>query len=72
MWTADLDDVGLPARVTLEEETWEVRVEASEIANLDELDEARITLGEVLAEAGEEDWADVAEELLAQLPSSST
>lgn len=71
MWLGDLDDVGLPARVTLDGETFEVRVEASELETLATLDEARITLGEVLAEAGEEDWAEAAMALLAQLPSRS-
>jgi len=71
MWAGDLDDVGLPSGVSRRDEGWEVLVQASEIRELGGLDEARVTLGEVLAEAGEESWAEVAEALLAQLPSAA-
>lgn len=70
LWAGDLEDAGLAAVAGRLEDGWEVRVESSGLASLDDLEQARITLGEVLAESGVEDWAEQADELLAQLSSS--
>jgi len=67
LWVGDLADVGLPARSRAVDGGYEVHVQASEIATLEELERARVTLGEVLAEAGSDDWAERAERLLVQV-----
>lgn len=67
LWAGDLDDVGLIARSEPDGEDFVVRIESSEIATIEDLEAARITLGEVLAEAGHEDWTERADELLVQL-----
>lgn len=72
LWAGDLDDAGLIARAAPDEGRWIVRVEASEVASLPGLDEARVALGEVLAEAGHDDWAARADALLARLPDHSS
>lgn len=68
LWAGDLDDVGLIARADAHESGWMVRVEVSEVGSLVELQEARVTLGEVLAEAGHQEWAEMADALLARMP----
>ena len=67
MWTGDLDDVGLASACGVHEGEWIVQMTASEIATLEALEEARVTVGEILAEAGHEDWAQRADDLLARV-----
>lgn len=66
MWAGDLDDVGLVAALDPHDGGFSVRVTAHEITTLDALEEARVTIGEILAEAGHEDWSRRADELLAR------
>ncbi|MBX3272153.1 MAG: hypothetical protein KF729_17945 [Sandaracinaceae bacterium] len=71
LWAGDLDDAGIAAGVERDPEGWVVRARAASIASLAQLVEARVTLGEVLGEAGHDDWAARAQALLARLPHSS-
>lgn len=71
LWAGDLEDARLLARVDAEGGRYTVRVAACEASTLEELGEARVTLGEVLAEAGHEDWSARVDRLLARLPHSS-
>ncbi|MEZ4336956.1 MAG: hypothetical protein R3B82_10040 [Sandaracinaceae bacterium] len=68
LWAGDLDDVGLLADAEPEGDGWAVRIRASEVESLEALGEARVALGEVLAEAGHEDWSTRADAVLARLP----
>ncbi len=68
LWMDDLEDTGLPATVQARADgAWVVSIVRSELRRLDELERARITLGEVLAEAGHDDWSARCDEVLAQL-----
>ncbi len=70
LWAGDLEDARLVARAEPDGARWTVRVTACEAATLEELGEARVSLGEVLAEAGHEDWSTRVDPLLARLPRS--
>ena len=72
LWAADLDEAGLASSVTERGSRFAVAVTESRVQTFERLTEARVTLGEVLAEAGHEDWRARGDELLAQLTHSSS
>lgn len=70
IWLEDLEAVGLSARGQASADgSLAVFVERSQLDEVLDLEEARTTLGEILAEAGHEDWYERARALLARLPS---
>jgi len=64
LWLRDLDESGLRARA----DGRDVVVEGADLADVEALREARVTLGEILAEAGHDDWEARALEALLHLP----
>jgi hypothetical protein len=70
-WLGDLDDVDVLARLEQDAGSSALIVEGASIADMDALREARLVLGEVLAEAGHEDWEERANLLLVLLTAKS-
>ncbi len=68
LWMEDLASVGVTCRGHATDEGLSVFAERATIDDLDALEEARITLGEVLGEAGHDDWHERWRELLVRLP----
>ncbi|HJL15707.1 MAG TPA: hypothetical protein RMH99_08630 [Sandaracinaceae bacterium LLY-WYZ-13_1] len=66
LWLRDLADAGLRGRV----DGSTLRVVSAALPDVDALFAARVTLGEILAEAGHEDWEDRALDVLVRIPPS--
>ena len=71
LWIDDLRSVGIEARGHTSAGGVSVLVERACIDDIATLDEARVVLGEVLSEAGHEDWYERARHLLVRLPAHS-
>jgi hypothetical protein len=72
LWIEDLDAVGLGCRGHAGPDgRVMVMIEHADLEEILDLEEARVTLGEVLGEAGHEDWYERARALLARLPDAS-
>lgn len=69
LWIEDLGSVGLRSRGhAARPDALAVLVESADLEDILDLEDARTTLGEVLGEAGHEDWYERARSLLARLP----
>lgn len=68
LWREDLRACGLEARTDPEEDTVTLVLERATLADLEALHEARVTIGEVLSEAGHDDWEAQARWALMVLP----
>jgi hypothetical protein len=68
VWMEDLESVGLSCRGHANGERFTILVERGALRDVEELREARIALGEVLSEAGDEDWHERSRSFLARLP----
>jgi hypothetical protein len=64
LWLRDLDESGLQARA----DGRDVVVERAHLPDVEALREARVTLGEIYAEAGHDDWEERALDTLLHLP----
>lgn len=69
LWMEDLESVGITCRGHASGDTMTLFVEKASLADVEALREARVVLGEILSEAGHEDWHERARQLLVQLPS---
>lgn len=70
LWIEDLRSVGIESRGHTSDAGTSVFLERASIHDLDALEDARVVLGEVLSEAGHDDWHERTRGLLARLPSS--
>jgi hypothetical protein len=71
LWMEDLDAASIAARgQAMPDGRIAVLLEDTDLDDVFDLEEARITLGELLSEAGHDDWQERARALLARLPSS--
>lgn len=68
LWIEDLASVGIESRGHATAEGVSVFLERMAMDDVEDLDEARVVLGEVLSEAGHEDWHERARRLLVRLP----
>lgn len=68
LWLEDLRSVGIRSRGQAGPAGLAVFLDGAEIDNFDVLDEARVVLGEVLSEAGHDDWHERARDILVRLP----
>lgn len=68
LWMEDLERAGLASRGLTAAHGVTVYVERASLADVDALDRARIALGEILGEAGHDDWDERARSLLVRLP----
>lgn len=64
LWLRDLAEVGLTPRRD-GDALW---IESAALPDVDALEAARVTLGEILSEAGHDDWEERALEILLRLP----
>lgn len=68
VWIEDLRSVGIESRGHAGPEGVGVFLERASIEDVGALDEARVVLGEVLSEAGHDDWHERTRRVLARLP----
>lgn len=68
VWIEDLATAGLAARGQAAERGIALFLERASLEDVGALERARVTLGEVLSEAGREDWDERWRELLVRLP----
>ena len=68
LWIEDLASVGIACRGQTTPDGVTVIAERADLDDVAALAEARVVLGEVLGEAGHEDWLERARELLVRLP----
>lgn len=68
VWMEDLGSVGVTCRGLTTAEGVTVIAERALLASVTALAEARVVLGEVLSEAGHDDWHERARDLLVRLP----